>query len=136
VTVDLLVGSLASRQTGGVWSYDYIKGNSSHGTVAGIEKSVETTIPEKELLVAFKIHSGRETDLRDIVTLSKELDFDKVRKHIQKGDKSKLDEQIKRELKMLTDSRFEPSLKGVFTMRGDVSKDISRTKEFLAKVAQ
>jgi len=67
MTVDLLVGSLVSRQTGGVWSYDYIKEYSSHGVVAGIEKSVETTVAEKELLVALKIHSGRETDLRDIV---------------------------------------------------------------------
>ncbi len=135
VAVDLLVGSLVSRQTGGVWRYDYIKENSSHGVVAGIENSIETTIPEKELLVALKIHSGRETDLRDIVILSRELDFDKVSKHIQKGDKSKLDEQIKRELKMLADSRFESSLKGVFTMRGDVSKDLARTRELLAKLA-
>lgn len=136
VAVDLLVGSLACRQTGGVWSYSYIKKNSSRGVVAGIGKSIETVIPEKELLIALKIHSGRETDLRDIVMLSRDMDFDKVGKHIRKGERSKLDEQIKRELRLLADPRFEPSLKGVFTMRGDVSRDISRTREFLEKLAR
>ncbi len=136
VTVDLLVGSLASRQTEGVWSYGLIKKNSLLTNVVGIATSTEVMIPKKELLVAFKIHSGRETDLRDIVILSKEVDVNTVKEYVQTGDRLKLREQIRRELILLEDPRFVPSLKGVFTMRGDVSKDISRTKEFLEKLVK
>ncbi len=136
VTIDLLAGSLVSRQTAAVWSYGYIRKNSLRGVVTGIEKSVETTVPEKELMVAFKIHSGRETDLRDIVVLSGELDSEKVGRHVRRGEASRLLEQVRSELQLLTDSRFEPSLKGVFTMRGDVSRDLARTREFLEKLTK
>lgn len=74
--------------------------------------------------------------MRDIVILSSDFDFDKIVKHVQKGDKSKLDYQIERELKLLTDARFEPSLKGIFTMRGDVSREITRTEELLKKLRE
>lgn len=136
VTVDLLVGSLASRQTEGVWSYNLIKKKSLLTNIVGIEKSTEVLIPERELLVALKIHAGRETDLRDIVILSKDVDLDKVREYAHTGARSKMKEQVERELKLLEDPRFVPSLKGVFTIRGDVSKDISRTREFLERLAK
>ena len=134
VTVDILVASLACRQTGAVWSYPYIKENSSRGIVAGIEKSAEASVIQKELLVAFKVHSGRDTDLRDIVMLSRELNFDKVRKHVKRGDKSKLDKQVVHEVKLIADPRFLPSLKGMFEIPGDFSKEIARAMEFLERL--
>ena len=60
VTADLLVGSLVCRATGASWSYDYIKRHSIVAEVSGIELSVRCRVPERELLIALKIHSGEE----------------------------------------------------------------------------
>lgn len=69
VTVDLLVGSLVCRATGASWSFDYIKKSSVIATILGYGVSVECRIPERELLIAFKLHSGRRADVRDFVLL-------------------------------------------------------------------
>ena len=61
-SADLLVGSLVCKATGASWSYDYIR---RHSIVA--ELSVRCRVPERELLIALKIRSGRRADLRDIV---------------------------------------------------------------------
>src|SRR3972149_4931671 len=69
VSIDLMVDSLVCRTTNASWSFEYILKNSSKTIIAGIEDSVELLTPSKELLLAFKIHSGRRTDLRDITML-------------------------------------------------------------------
>src|SRR5712692_3932118 len=67
VTIDLLIGSLVSRGTSASWSYQYIKENSVNATLIAGNEVLEVKVPERELLVAFKIHSRREADLRDII---------------------------------------------------------------------
>ena len=59
VTFDLLVGSLVCRTTGAAWSFDYAKKYSVETAIAGIETVANCRIPEKELMIAFKIHSAR-----------------------------------------------------------------------------
>jgi len=88
-------------------------------------------VPEKELLAAFKIHAGRKADLRDIVMLSHGLDLGKVRKHTQRGEMSKVREQIASELKSLHNPKLVPSLKGVYEIRGDLSESVSRAVRLL-----
>jgi len=61
-TVDLLVGSLVCRATNASWSYEYIRRHSIATEVSGIELSVKCRVPERELLIAIKIHSGRRAD--------------------------------------------------------------------------
>ena len=70
VAVDLLVGSLVCRATQASWSFDYIKRFSAAATISGCGFSVECRIPERELLIAFKLHSGRRADVRDFVMLT------------------------------------------------------------------
>jgi len=90
VTVDILVGSLVCRATRASWSYEYIKRYSIETEVTGIELSAKCRVPEKELLLALKIHSGRRTDLRDVVMLMEGADVDKMVKHLKRGDLKKL----------------------------------------------
>ena len=59
VTVDLLINSVASRQTGGSISFSRIFENSKVMGIKGIEKEVKARIPAKEALIAMKIHSAR-----------------------------------------------------------------------------
>jgi len=129
VTIDLLVGSLVCRATNASWSFDYIKENSTEATVTGIETSANCRIPEKELLIAFKIHSARKTDIRDIIMLREDADCEKILKHIKKGKKEALREQIQKIIKALEDPKLVDSLKGVFVLTADVKKQIESAQE-------
>ena len=136
VTADLLVGSLVCRATRVSWSYEYIKRHSIVTEVAGIELSARCRIPEKELLLALKIHSGRRADLRDVVVLMEKTNIEKVIKHLKRGDLEKLRIQINRMLEMLRDPRLADSLKGVFTIRRDVTGEIEKTRKALEKIRE
>ena len=136
VTADLMVGSLVCRATGASWSYEYIKRHSMVAEVAGIELSARCRVPEKELLIALKIHSGRRADLRDVVVLMEKTDIEKVIKHLRKGDLEKLRIQMNRMLEMLGDPRLADSLKGVFTIRRDVTDEIEKTRKALEKIRE
>lgn len=134
VTVDLLVGSLASRFTNASWGFDYIKNHSMTANIVGVEKSVTCTIPERELLVALKIHSGRRTDLRDLIVLNEGVDLEKVVRHLKRGDLKLLMIQIDKMIKMLDDKNLIDSLKGVFGIDTDVKNQIVEMKSVLKKL--
>jgi len=134
VTFDLLVNNLVCRTTNASWSFEYIKKYSLITNIAGIESSTECRIPEKELLIAFQIHSGRRTDLRDIIMLREGADLDRVSKHLKRGDMESLRNQIGREVEMLHDPNLIPSLKGVFAIKEGVTRNIDLTRRDLNKL--
>lgn len=134
VTFDLLVGSLVCRATDAAWSFDYIKKHSIQANIAGIETSVTCRVPEKELLIALKIHSARKADIRDVVMLRERADFEKVLKHLRKGREEALRDQIIRVIQALKDPRLVDSLKGVFTLSIDVTKQIENTRKEMENI--
>lgn len=129
VNIDFLVGSLVCRATEAAWSFDYIKKNSIEANITGIETSVVCRIPEKELLIAFKVHSARKADIRDIIMLREDADLEKVLKHLMRGREEALKEQVKRIVEALDDPNLVDSLKGVFTLTADVKKQIESTRK-------
>jgi len=134
VTFDLLVGSLVCRATDAAWSFDYIKKHSIQANIAGIETSVTCRVPEKELLIALKIHSARKADIRDVVMLRERADFEKVLKHLRKGREEAVRDQIIRVIQALKDPRLVDSLKGVFTLSIDVTKQIESTRKEMENI--
>jgi hypothetical protein len=124
VTFDLLVGSLVCRTTGAAWSFDYIKKYSVDTPIAGIETVVNCRIPEKELIIAFKIHSARRTDVRDIIMLTETADLEKVLAHLKRGKMELLKTQVSNIMEMMNDVKLIDSLKGVFRLTADVKKQI------------
>lgn len=136
VTADLLVGSLVCRATGASWSYEYIKKHSMVTEVAGIELSARCRVPERELLIALKIHSGRRADLGDIVMLMEGADIGGIVRHLRRGDLEKLRVQVNSMLEMLGDSRLAESLKSVFTIRRDVTGEIERARRTLERIRE
>jgi len=131
ITVDLLVNSLVCRGTGAVWSFDYIEKHSIEVNIPGLEASVNCRIPEKELMIAFKIHSGRRTDVRDITMLRENADLGKVLSHLRRGNIETLKEQIKKIIAALEHKNLTDSLKGVFTLTVDVEREIESTRKFV-----
>lgn len=129
VAVDLLVRSLVCRATGAAWSFGYVKKHSIEANITGIENSVDCRIPEKELLIAFKIHSARRADIRDIIMLREGAGPEKVLNHLRKGRTEALKDQIIKIIKALDDENLVNSLKGVFTLTGDVKKQIDSTRK-------
>ena len=134
VTADLLIGSVACRQTDASWSFDYIAKNAIDVKINGIELSVNARIPSRELLIALKIHSGRKADIRDIIMLSGEADWDLVKTHVKRGDIKKLKQQIERIIEALEDKNLVPSIKGVFSLKREVNRAITHTGEKLQKI--
>jgi len=128
VAVDLLVNSLVCRSTEAAWSYDYIMKHSTLARMFGLESSLSCRIPERELLIAFKIHSGRKADVRDVVMLAEDVDPNKVFDHLRRGRTDALRRQVDGMLAALDDQRLVDSLKGVFTMDKDVARQIEKAR--------
>jgi len=129
VTIDLLVGSLVCRATQASWSFEYIKRHSMEANIPGTEASITCRVPEKELLIAFKIHSARRADVRDVVMLRENADLGKVLNHLRKGSIEALKDQIEKIIVALEDKNLVDSLKGVFTLTIDVKKQIESARK-------
>jgi hypothetical protein len=132
VCVDLLIKSIVSRGTNASWSFEYIK---KHSIVSKIGMPpIACTVPERELLIAMKLHSGRKTDIRDIIMLLEGCDLEKMAKHIKRGDMKMLLGKIDSIIESLDDENLVDSLKGVFRLERDVKLDIKRSKNALLKI--
>ena len=116
ITVDLMIGSVASRQTNASISFRSLFENSTIKDIAGSERSVEARIPIKEMLIALKIHAARMTDARDIAALCQDIDYGLVERFVKKGNSNKIQENIKNLLVYLKSDNFKDSFKGVFSI--------------------
>ncbi len=132
VYIDLLVNGLVSRVTNASWGYNYIIKESSKGSL----DSIEFIIPSRELLIATKIHSGRFADIRDIVALIEDSDFEVIKNHSFRGDKTKLKEILKNGIKFLNSSNFPDSFKGVFGVRFYNKDLVKKTKELFNEMVK
>ena len=134
ISVDLFIDSIAARETGASWSYENIKRNSVEAVVTGIRNSASVTVPTKELLIAMKIHSGRDTDIRDIVMLSDNADWNSVAKQAARGDTKILLNQLTRILHKLDSEQFLSSLRAAFELRQNIKPLISSCKRGLSNL--
>lgn len=98
---DLLVNGLGCRQTEAQWSYDYLHDHSAEREVSGGTVATTARVINGAVLVAVKLHSGREADLRDVLAVAEEIDLDTVTPHLHRGDEDALFTQLECELEML-----------------------------------
>ena len=113
VKFEALVDAMGCRQTDAEWSYRYLH---EHSTVESLDvaEDLDGRIPEPALLFAMKLHSGRKADTRDLVVISTRAEFDRIERHVHRGDPKKLDGQIEIVLDRLQQDGFKDSFKGVF----------------------
>ena len=116
ITVDLLINSISSSQTEALWSFDLLKENSVEEEIVGIEKSIKAFIPIKELLIALKIHSGRLTDIRDVVAICDNTNLNRIVEFSLRGDKTKLREALSKFEKIIKSKTFSDAFKGIFSL--------------------
>lgn len=136
VTVDLLINSISSRQTKACWGFALFKDNSEEKEVKGIEKSVIAKVPLKELLIAMKIHSGRLTDIRDVVAISEGSDFNKVVEFTRRGDLDKLRAGLIKFEEIIINKNFIDSFKGVFSLENFPLTNFEYSKEIIKKLKE
>ena len=129
VDIDLLINGLVSRTTDATWGLDYIKRNSIKRKL----NNSEFLTPEKELLIAMKFHSGRLSDIRDIVALMP-CDKDKLRKHLLNGDIKKLKESIEKQVAFLDKPQFNDSFKGIFGPFSYNEGDVQEVQELIKEI--
>ena len=131
VTIDILVDELQCRQTDASWSYQYFQEHSRRREIEGSEKAVTVQVPSKELLIAVKLHSGRQTDARDIVALIEDTDLEKVEKHIDRGDPDRFKQILENINQTISDANFEDSFKGVFSQGTLPEQQIQKLQQFI-----
>jgi hypothetical protein len=134
VSIDLFIKGLTSRGTEASWSYEYIRDNSTEAIVAGADNSTGVMTPRKELLMAMKIHSGRDVDMRDIVMLSERVDWSAVTKHADRGKRDALTKQLTNMIGRMDDEQFAQSLRATFSIRRSVDPLIARCRRNLSVV--
>ena len=113
-SVDFLIDAVAARATEASFSYKLLLDNSVEKKIIGIEKEAKVKIPNKELLIAMKLHSGRLTDFRDIAALAKSTDIEKIKQLIARGETIPLKTNLINLSKTINDKKFIDSFKGVF----------------------
>lgn len=130
VEFDALVGALRCRQTNAEWSYRYLH---EHSVVESLEVAENLTarIPEPALLFSLKLHSGRMADARDLLIVSTDAEYDRIGKHLHRGDLEKLAGRIESVLTVLEKEGFEDSFKGVFRQQEFPEGELETLIQFL-----
>jgi hypothetical protein len=119
VSIDLLINTVESRQTGYAYPFSYVYTNSEIRQVSGWDPfhKARVKVATREMLIALKIHSLRDADKRDVIMLCYQIpDVSALVKHLRNGPKNILLEHI-RELKSVLDNQhLKDSLKGVYSV--------------------
>lgn len=132
VKFEALVDAMGCRQTDAEWSYRYLH---EHSTIESLDvaEDLNGRIPEPALLFAMKLHSGRKADTRDLVVISLRADFDRIERHVHRGDPEKLAKQVEMVLNQLEEDGFEDSFKGVFQQEELPADAVDNLVSFLAE---
>ncbi len=133
VSVDVLIDGIGSRTTKASFSFEQIEQHSQLRKIIGTEREVLALVPDKEILIALKIHSGRLTDFRDIAAVCQHVNITSIKKIIKRGDLKIVKENIHKLLLLLDQKDFIDNFKGVFQeKRDDIDvAEIRRMKELL-----
>lgn len=129
VDVDLLINGLVSRTTDATWSFKSIDKNSQKRKL----DNLEFLTPVRELLISMKMHSGRLSDVRDIIVLMP-CDKDKLKEFLLRGKLDKLKASIKKQAWFIEKPQFDDSFKGIFGIQSYNKKEIESSKKLFIEL--
>lgn len=131
VSIDLLIDGVRCRQTEAIWTQQEIKLQSINRRIVGVNDSVPSNVATLELIIAMKLHSGRDADLRDATMISDSADWNRVAVLSNKGDKQKVVNQLESAKEKIMRSEFEQELKAYF---GSKQREEKRIRAMLKKI--
>lgn len=130
---DLLVNGLGCRQTEAQWSFDYLRDHSSERTVHGQTASTTVRVADGSILAAAKLHSARETDVRDVIAIAEEIDLDSVTAHLRRGDEGSLRVQLERGRDVLDSDDFAHGFRSDFGASSVAEETVERLRRYLTE---
>lgn len=130
---DLLVNGLGCRQTEAQWSFEYLYDHSQEREVSGGTVTTTARVLDGAVLVATKLHSGRETDLRDVLAVAEEIDLDTVTPHLHRGDPEALRAQIEGGLEILESDDLEHGYRSDFGASAVSKEAITSLRQYLSE---
>lgn len=133
VGVDILVNGLGCRQTEAEWSFDYLRDHSTETTISGGIRSTTARAADGEILVAAKLHSGRKTDLADVLAAIPAIDLDGVESHLHRGDFDSLRSQLSEAQAFIEEGGLDHRFKSMFGQSSASADDIETLLEFLKR---
>jgi len=129
---DLLVNGLGCRQTEAQWSFDYLHKHSAQQEISGGTATTTARVVDGAVLVAAKLHSGRETDLRDVLAIAEEIDLDAVTPHLHRGDGDSLRAQLERGVEILESDELRHGFRSDFGASAVSESTVADLKEYLS----
>lgn len=129
---DLLVNGLGCRQTKAQWSFDYLHDHSAQQQISGGTAATTARVVDGAVLVAAKLHSGRETDLRDVLAIAEEIDLDTVTPHLHRGDADALRTQLERGIEVLESDELRHGFRSDFGASAVSESTVSDLKAYLS----
>lgn len=123
ISIDLLINTVQSRQTGYSYPFSYIFKNSEMREVSGWDPSLKAKIriPNKEMLITLKVHSMRMADKRDIIMLCYEKpDVEKIIGHLKNCPIGEIIANINELLGEVKNQNLKDSLKGVYSINDKI----------------
>jgi hypothetical protein len=128
---DLLVNGLGCRQTEAEWSFRHLRKYSTKKEVmAGTLKTIARVV-DPEVLIAAKLHSGRETDLRDVTALVDNVELEDVTQHLRRGDEDTLREQLENGLEILEGEDLKQGYKSDFGESAVPEESVEKLRRYL-----
>ncbi|PHQ38243.1 hypothetical protein DJ69_12895 [Halorubrum persicum] len=129
---DLLVNGPGCRQTEAQWSFSYLYDHSHEQEVSGRTATTIARVIDGAVLIAAKLHSARETDLRDVLAVAEEIDLDAVTPHLQRGDDNALREQLERGLEILESDELKHGFRSDFGASAVSEETVIALQEYLS----
>ena len=129
---DLLVNGLGCRQTEAQWSFGYLHDHSSEREVSGGTVTTTARIVNGSVLVAAKLHSSRENDLRDVLAIAEEINLDTVTPHLHRGDEAALRAQLENGLEILEDEDLKHGFRSDFGASAVSEETVELLREYLS----
>jgi len=126
------VNGLGCRQTEAQWSFDYLYDHSYQQEVSGGTVTTTARVIDGAVLVAAKLHSGRETDLRDVLAVAEAIGLDTVTSHLRRGDETALREQLTRGLEILESDELKHGYRSDFGASAVSTETVTALREYLS----
>lgn len=131
IGVDLLVNGLGCRQTEAQWSFQYLLNHSREQSISGGTKQTSARAVEGAVLAAVKLHSGRETDLRDVLAIASDISLPQVTTHLHRGDEEKLREQLENGIEILNSEELRHGFRSDFGASTVSSETVEEIQNYL-----
>lgn len=128
---DLLVNGLGCRQTEAQWSFDYLYEHSSTAEISGGTATTTARVIDGAVLVAAKLHSGRETDLRDVLAVAEEIELEAISPHLHRGKPDALRDQLERGIEILESDGLRHGYRSDFGASAVSEETVDDLNEYL-----